>query len=170
MKKFALSNLLAFTLALGAVAWTGLPASADAPLVTISGTIVSIEGDVLTLATDRGNLRFDLDKNTEKPANLAVGNKITVWYDSDDKMTDKMDARKIAMTPAPIPAPAATTPAPTTQPAPTPVETPAPAVQQEETSTSTSTELPTTASPLPLVFGAGVLALAAALLLRKRVA
>jgi len=169
MKKFALSNLLAFTLALGAVAWTGLPASAaDAPLVTISGTIVAMQGDVLTLATDKGNVKFELHKDTEKPANLAVGNKITVSYESDEDITDTVSAKKIAMTPAPIPAPAATTPAPVTQPAPTPVETPAPAVQQEET--STSTELPTTASPLPLVFGAGVLALAAALLLRKRVA
>ena len=154
MKKLILSNLLVLTLALGAVALTGPVASADAPLVTITGTIVSIEGDVLTLATDRGNLRFDLDKNTEKPANLAVGNKIIVSYDSDDKVTDKMDARKIMMAPADIPAPTATAPAPVTQPT------------QEET----STELPTTASPLPLVFGAGVLALAAAFVLRKRVA
>jgi hypothetical protein len=166
MKKLILSNLLALTLALGAVALTGPVASADAPLVTITGTIVSIEGDVLTLATDRGNLRFDVDKNTEKPANLAVGNKIIVSYDSDDKVTDKMDARKIVMAPDPIPAPTATAPAPVTQPTPAPVETPAPAVQKEETSTE---ELPTTASPLPLVFGAGILALAAALLLRKRV-
>src|SRR5687767_9883427 len=100
MKKFALSNLLALTLALGVVASTGLPAQADAPLVTVTGTVVSIVDEVLVVSTDRGNLTFDLDKNTEMPANIAVGNRITVSYDSDDKPEDKMDARKIVMAPA----------------------------------------------------------------------
>ena len=152
MKKILVSNFLALTLALGGVALTHVPAPADAPLVTITGTVVSIEGDVLTLSTDKGNLRFDLDKDTEKPANLAVGNRITVSYDSDDKVTDKMDARRIVM------APAASTPTPTPVTQSTPSEP-----------TETQTELPQTASPLPLVAGLGILALAGALLLRKRV-
>ena len=163
MKKFVLSNLLAFTLALGAVA-LAVPASADAPLVSITGTVVSLDGEVLVLKTDKGNLTFDLDKSTVMPTNtIAVGNRITVTYDSDDKTTDKMDARQIVMAPEASPV----TPTPTATPAPTPVSQPEPqptAVQQEE-----STELPETASPLPLVGGAGILALAAALLLRKRV-
>jgi len=78
MKKFALSNLLALTLALGVVVSTGIPAQADAPLVNITGTVVSIVDEVLVVSTDRGNLTFDLDKSTEMPANIAVGNRITV--------------------------------------------------------------------------------------------
>ena len=150
MKKFALSNLLALTLALGAITLTGLPASADAPLVTITGTVVSNTDGVLTLSTDKGNLRFDLDKDTVMPANVAVGNRITVWYDSDDKVTDKMDARKIEMAPVDN------------------MTTPTPQANPEPVTTQESNELPTTASPFPLVASLGVLALAGAFLLRKR--
>ena len=163
MKKFALSNLLALTLALGVVALASRPAPADAPLVTVTGTVVSIVDEVLVVSTDRGNLTFDLDKSTEMPANLAVGNRITVSYDSDDKPEDKMDARKIVMAPAATPV----TPAPVT-PAPTPT-TPAP---EPQTSTPVddepSGELPETAGPLPLVGLMGLAALAGGLLLRKR--
>ena len=156
MKKFALSTLAALTIALG---WSAPPATADAPLVTITGTVVSNTDGVLTLSTDKGNLRFDLDKDTVMPANIAVGNRITVWYDSDDKTTDKMDARKIEMAPATA-TPSTTTPTPVTQTTPS---TPAPEQTQPE-----STELPRTASPFPLVACLGVLALAGAFLLRSR--
>lgn len=149
MKKVALSKLFALTLALAMVALTGLPAAADAPLVSISGTVVSVTDEVLVLATDRGNLTFDLDKSTEMPARIAVGSRITVSYDSDDKPTDKMDARRIVMSPEPSAAPASPG-----------VSTPA---YQEEQS-----ELPATASPLPLMAGAGLLTLAGGILLRKR--
>ena len=163
MKKFALSNLLALTLALGVVALASRPAPADAPLVTITGTVVSIVDEVLVLSTDRGNLTFDLDKSTEMPANIAVGNRITVSYDSDDKPEDKMDARKIVMAPAATPVtPAPVTPAPTpTTPAPEP-QTSAPMDEEP------SDELPATAGPLPLVGLMGLAALAGGLLLRKR--
>ena len=163
MKKFALSNLLALTLALGVVASTGLPAQADAPLVTITGTVVSIVDEVLVLKTDKGNLTFDLDKNTEMPANIAVGNRITVSYDSDDKVTDKMDARQIVMAPEPS-AVTPTTPAPAT-PTPTPS---APEAMPQQTAPGYQEELPATASPLPLVGGLGLLTLAGSFLLRKR--
>jgi LPXTG-motif cell wall-anchored protein len=157
MKKAALSNLLA--LALAVVALTGAPAFADAPLVTITGTVVSMDGEVLVLSTDRGNLTFDLDKSTEMPATaIAVGNRITVSYDSDDKPEDKMDARKIVM------APATTTPTPTVTP--TAPSTPAP--QPTPSYDDTSDELPATASPLPLLGIVGLLALSGGLLLRKR--
>src|SRR5688500_12108087 len=117
MKKFALSNILALTLALGVVASTGLPTQADAPLVTISGTVVSMTDEVLVVNTDRGNLRFDLDKSTEMPANIAVGSRITVWYDSDDNPADKMDARRIVMASEPAPvSPVSPTPEPAAQP------------------------------------------------------
>lgn len=152
MKKFALSNLFALTLALGVVASTGIPAHADAPLVTISGTVVSMNDEVLVLSTDRGQLTFDLDKSTEMPANIAVGNRITVSYDSDDNPADKMDARQIVMAPV---SPASPSPKPARQP-----QTSAPANEER-------TELPATASPVPLAGGMGLLALAASLLLRK---
>ncbi|MGH7724514.1 MAG: hypothetical protein ACREOU_03720 [Candidatus Eiseniibacteriota bacterium] len=161
MKKFALSNLLALTLALGVVASTGLPAQADAPLVTISGTVVSITDEILVLQTDKGNLMFDLDKNTEMPANIAVGNRITVSYDSDDNLADKMDARRIVMAPEPTPAAPVSPASPTPEPAPQP-QTSAPAAEEEQG------ELPATASPLALVGGMGLLALTGGLLLRKR--
>ena len=158
MKKFALPNLPALALALAMVAWTGQPVAADAPLVNITGTVVSMDDGVLVLATDRGNLTFDLDKSTEMPSNIVVGNRITVSYDSDDKVEDKMDARKIVM--APISSSVSpTTPAPTAQ------------VTTQESGTAyqdEQTELPATASPLPLMAGAGLLALVGSFLLRKR--
>ena len=171
MKKLALSNLLALTLALGAVVLTHLPAqAADAPQVSITGTIVSIKGDDFVLRTDKGDLKFDMNHKTDKPATLAVGNRITVFYDSDDKLTHEMDARRIVMAPEPAPV-SSVTPAPTPEATPPPQQT-APVEQPEPTptpsTTQTQTELPRTASPLPLAFGAGILALAAALLLRKR--
>ena len=161
MKKFALSSLLALMLALGAV----VPASADAPLVDITGTVVSNSDGVLVLRTDKGDLRFDLDKSTEMPANIAVGNRVTVSYDSDDKMTDKMDARKIVM------APELTTPAPTRQVTQSTPEPTTSSVQQEPVQQETveeESELPATAGPLPMLGGAGVLALIGAFLLRRR--
>lgn len=158
MKKFALPNLCAFALALAMVAWTGLPVAADAPLVNVTGTVVSMTDEVLVLATDQGNLTFDLDKSTEMPAGIVVGNRITVSYDSDDKPEDKMDARRIVMTPAPSSA-APATPTPTPE---TTTQESAPAYQDEEM------ELPATASPLPLMGVAGLLALAGGLLLRRR--
>lgn len=158
MKKFALPNLCALALALAMVAWTGLPVAADAPLVNVTGTVVSMTDEVLVLATDQGNLTFDLDKSTEMPAGIVVGNRITVSYDSDDKPEDKMDARRIVMTPAPSSA-APATPTPTPE---TTTQESAPAYQDEEM------ELPATASPLPLMGVAGLLALAGGLLLRRR--
>ena len=166
MKKAALFSFVPLALALALVALTGLPATADAPLVTITGTVVSVTDEVLVLRTDRGNLTFDLDKSTEMPAGIAVGNQITVSYDSDDKPEDKMDARKIVMTPASstvAPAtPAPTTPAPTTSAPEAAPQASAPAYEGE------TGELPATASPLPLFGVAGLLALAGGLLLRKR--
>ena len=161
MKKI-LSSL--FALALVAIASTTQPAKADAPLVTITGTVVSVDGDVLVLSTDKGNLTFDLDKDTVRPATLPVGSRITISYDSDDKVTDKMDARQIVMAPAVssiTPPPTTPAPEPTrvqSEPTPTPTTTP---VNEE------STELPATASPLPLVGVLGLLALAGGLMLRK---
>lgn len=158
MKKAALSSLFALTLAL-VVTLTGLPAAADAPLVSTTGTVVSVDDEVLVLATDKGNLTFDLDKSTEMPAHIPVGSRITVSYDSDDKVTDKMDARRIVMSPAPTSV-APASPGVTTTPEATPQETSA---YQEEPS-----ELPATASPLPLMAVAGLLTLAGGVLLRRR--
>ena len=153
MKKVAVFKLFVLTLALAVVTLTGLPAVGDAPLVTISGTVVSVTDQVLVLATDKGNLTFDLDKDTVKPAAIAVGSRITVSYDSDDKTTDKMDARQIVMSPEASVA----TPAPQT----TPQETnPAPQEEREE--------LPQTASPLPLIAVLGLLSLAGGIMLRNR--
>ena len=166
MKKVALSRLFALALALAMAASSGLPAAADAPLVSITGTVVSVTDEVLVLATDKGNLTFDLDKSTEMPASIAVGSRITVDYDSDDKVTDKMDARRIVMAPA-----ASTitpsTPAPTT-PAPAPTTSAPEAAPQQSTPVYDETdELPATASPLPFVGGVGLLTLAAGLLLMR---
>jgi len=170
MKKFVLSGLaaltLALTLALGQAALTDT-ASADAPLVDITGVVVSRVDEVLVVRTDRGNLTFDLDKSTVMPASLPVGSWITVSYDSDDKPEDAMDARKIVMAAAPTTAaPAPTTPAPVVN---TPAPTPAPVVTTQETSRdyTSSEELPATASSFPLMAAAGLLAMAGSYLLRK---
>jgi len=153
MKKVALSSLVGLALGLAVLALPNLPAQADAPLVSITGTVVSVDGDVLVVSTDRGNLTFDMDKDTVRPASIAVGSRITVSYDSDDKTTDKMDARRIVM------APAASTPAPTTTTTPTPEPTP--------TATEDQRELPRTASPLPLVAVLGFVALTGGLMIRR---
>jgi LPXTG-motif cell wall-anchored protein len=166
MKKLGLSKLWVLSLALAAAAWTGVPAHADAPLVTIDGTVVSRDGDHLVVNTAKGNLTFDIDKTTEMTGvTLTPGSKITLWYDSDDKPEDRMDVRKIAMTPA------VAAPAPVTTPSPT-VSTPAPEpVTQTTTTTDTNDELPSTASPLPLFAVAGLLSLVAgAFALRRRAA
>jgi len=154
MKKVALSKLFGAMFALALVLSTGLPAAADAPLVSTTGTVVSVTDQVLVLATDKGNLTFDLDKDTIKPASIAVGSRITVSYDSDDKTTDKMDARQIVMSPEATPA----TPGVTTN-----QTTPA-----QETTPSTQEQLPQTASSLTLLVVAGLLLLAGGIMLRKR--
>jgi hypothetical protein len=97
MKKFVVSNLLACMLALGVVACTGLTTASADDLNTITGTVVSINGDDLVLSTDKGNLTFAIDKNAVKPANLAVGNRITVSYDADATLTGRTDARRVVM-------------------------------------------------------------------------
>jgi hypothetical protein len=158
MNTLARFRLLVAALALTVVAWTS-PVLADAPLVSIDGTIVSRDGDVLVVRTDKGNLMFDIDKNTEMPTNLPVNSRITIWYDSDDKPEDKMDARRIVLLPA-AESPTATTP----PPAPAPVaQTPPPATEtpREVTTNETSDELPATANsfPLPLLAGLGALLL-----------
>jgi LPXTG-motif cell wall-anchored protein len=163
MKNAGAFIALVFVSALAAAGLSVVPAHADAPLVSATGTVVSIEGDVLVLKTDTGNLTFDLDKTTEKPsAGIAVNNRITVWYDSDDKVEDRMDARRIEMAPA---------------------MTPPAARSEEETKTKTETrgeftydaeepakpaELPQTATPLALVAGAGALALAGGVFARRK--
>jgi LPXTG-motif cell wall-anchored protein len=143
-------KVLALSMALVAIAVTGMVARADAPLVSVTGTIVSRDGDVLVVQTDRGNLTFDLDKSTDMPATLPVGSRITVWYDSDDKPEDKMDARRITMTPE---ANVNTTPPPATPP-------PSTTTTETRTEETTQTEqLPATASPLPLMGATGLLSL-----------
>ena len=160
--KNPIAKLLLLSLALVVAGLTVAPARADAPLISITGTVVSRDGDVLTVRTDKGDLRFDIDKDTEMPADLPVGSQILVWYDSDDKPEDKMDARRIEMAPAPdvkaATPPPATPYTPTTQ-------------TQSYTQTETShEELPRTASPLPLVGGTGLLTLlgGSALLLKNK--
>jgi hypothetical protein len=153
-------KLLTLSLALAAVALTGVQAHAAAPLITISGTVLSRDADHIVVQTEKGNLSFDVDTETQMPAGaLEVGSRITIWYDSDDKTTDKMDARKIEFMPAETQA--------ATPPASTPAEEPS-----TETAVETRTEeqqLPSTASPLPLVGSLGTLSLmAGALLLRRR--
>lgn len=157
------TKLFVLALALVAVALTGVRAQADAPLITVTGTVVSRDADHIVVQTEKGDLSFDVDKTTEMPAGaLAVGARITVWYDSDDKVTDKMDARKIEFAPGET---QVTTPPPSTPSAETPVET------REETPAGTPTDeeqLPRTASPLPLVGTLGALSLMAGVLLRRR--
>ncbi|MFN0151099.1 MAG: hypothetical protein ACKVU1_10400 [bacterium] len=155
MKNICLSMLVVLSLATGV--------SADAPWISITGTVVSVTGDVLVLRTANGDLRFDIDKDTERPANLPVGNRMTVWYDSDDKPEDKMDARRIEM------APAMTTPAPTPTPTPTPYVRPE-VTQEPVTRTAVDqerNELPRTASFLPLVGGIGLASLACGAVLQR---
>jgi len=157
-------KLFALTLAVGALALASPPAHADQPQTSITGTIVTWDGHDVVVKTDQGDLTFDVDKDIEKPAQMAVGNRITLWYNADEKLTGKIEARRIEM--APEPTPQVTTPPPSTPPPSTPVET------RTEVQTSTTTEqqqLPSTASPLPLVGGLGALsAMAGALLLRLR--
>jgi hypothetical protein len=114
----------------------------------VTGTVVSYEEDDLVLKTTSGTLNFDLDKNTPHPATMVAGNRVTVWYDADDKVEDNMDARKVVMAPAistvstyvPPPAQTSTT---TTE-----TYTQTQTTQSYDTTTDT---YPDTASPMPLL-------------------
>jgi hypothetical protein len=164
MKTLGRIQLLVVSLALAVVASVNTPVRADAPLVSIDGTVVSRDGDVLVVRTDKGNLTFDIDKNTDMPANIPVNSRITIWYDSDDKPEDKMDARRIAL----LPAEATPTPQVTTPPAPAPVtQTPPPATEPE---VNTNDQMPATASPvpMPLLGGFGALMLIGGAILLNR--
>ena len=167
MKTFGRFQILVLSLALAVVASISGPARADAPLVSIDGTVVSRDGDVLVVRTDKGNLTFDIDKNTDMPANIPVNSRITIWYDSDDKPEDKMDARRIVLLPA------ATTPAPTTStPAPAPVtQSPPPAPEPTTTNDNNDTnDMPATANPvpMPLLGGFGAMLLIGGAILLNR--
>jgi hypothetical protein len=165
MKKIAVaSTLLVLSLAVVAVATTGALAQ-DKPQSSVTGTIVKLTSDDIVLQTDQGQLRFDMDKKTDKPATLAVGNKITVWYDSDDASKHEMDARKIEMFTEATPPPAPTTQTPPAQETP-PAQTSTP--PQEEPQPSQQTPLPKTASPLPLMGAVGLLSLLGSGLLLKQ--
>ena len=158
------AKLFVLALALAATTLTGIQARADAPVIAITGTVMSRDGDRLVVRTEKGDLTFDIDKTTEMPAtDLPIGSRITVWYDSDDKVTDRMDARKIDLLPADTH---------TKAPPPTPVDQPQVQTQtqaQTETQvTETQEELPATASPLPLMGATGVLALIAGAFMLRR--
>jgi hypothetical protein len=127
----------------------------------VTGTVVALEdeGDDLIMSTPKGTMTFDIDSDTERPASIVAGDRLTVWYDADDKMEDNIDARRIVTAPAIVAmVPAATT---TT----TTYETTAEAAPVEE---EEEEMLPATASPLPLIGAIGILALAGVLLLRRR--
>ncbi len=165
MKNAARSLLFALSLAVVTLVSSEVPAQADAPLVSTTGTVVSRDGDVLVVRTDKGNLTFDIDKNTEMPLDLAVNSRITVWYDSDDKPEDRMDARRIVMAPVEQ----VTTPV---TPAPVVETTPRTEVQtetREVTTTDDTDSLPATSSALPLLAGiALVTLLGSALMIDRR--
>jgi hypothetical protein len=170
MKLVSRSKLLVLSLALAAAAWTGI-AQADAPLVSTTGTVISRDGDVLVVRTDKGNLTFDLDKSTEMPTDIPVNSRITVWYDSDDKPEDRMDARRVVIEPAvaqqTTPPPTTTTPPPTQ----TDISTSQTQVETQTQTTDYDTsddELPSTAGPLPLLAGLGILSLLGSVVLKNR--
>lgn len=168
MKKIALAfSILVLSLALGALVTSGALAQTDKPQTSVTGTIVKLTSDDMVLQTDQGELRFDMDKKTEKPAALAIGNKITVWYDSDDNPKHELDARKIEMftEAAPPPAPAAQTPPPAQESTPPPQTSTPP---QEEQQATQETPLPKTASPLPLMGAVGLLSILGGGLLLKQ--
>jgi hypothetical protein len=165
MKKLVLiSELVALALVVGALLPIGAQAE-DKPQTSVTGTITKVSSDDFVLQTDQGELRFDTSHKTVKPATaLAVGQKITVWYDADSDTKHELDATRVETF---------TEPAPTTQaPPPTPTQTytPPPAPTQTQTTENTSTQesLPRTASPLPLMGLTGLLSLAGSALLLKQ--
>jgi hypothetical protein len=167
MKKIAFaSTLLVLSLALVGLAATGALAATDKPQSSVTGTIVKMTSDDLFLQTDQGQLKFDFNKQTIKPDGMAVGNKVTIWYDSDDTGKHELDARTIQTYTEPAPPPTSQV----TTPPPAPVETP-PAqttTPPQETQTTQEQPLPKTASPLPLVGAVGLLSLlGSGLLLRQ---
>jgi hypothetical protein len=163
MKKIAVaSSLLVLSLALSALVTSGARADTDKPQTSVTGTIVKLTSDDMVLQTDQGELRFDMDSKTDKPTALAVGNKITVWYDSNDNPKHELDARKIEMFTEAAPPPAPTTQAPPVQESTPPPAQPTPPqeeMQTTQTTQSQETPLPKTASPLPLMGAVGLLSI-----------
>lgn len=169
MKKLVLiSELAALALAVAVLLPMGAQA-ADKPQSTVTGTITKMTSDDLFLQTDQGELKFDLNKSTVKPATaLAVGQKVTISYDSDDQGKHEMDARKIDMFTEPT-TQTETTPPPTeTTPPPTQTQTQTYTPPSQENQTTTQETLPKTASPLPLMGLTGLLSLAGSALLLKQ--
>jgi len=170
MKKLVLiSELVALALVVGALLPMGAQAD-DKPQTSVTGTITKMTSDDLVLQTDQGELRFDMDSKTVKPGtSLAVGQKITVWYDANDDPKHELDARKIEMFTEPAPTTQAPPPAQTYTPPPTETSTQTqtytPPAQEN---TTTQETLPRTASPLPLMGLTGLLSLAGAALLLKQ--
>src|SRR5262245_27731800 len=106
MKKIAVvSTLLVLSLAVVGLATTGASAQTDKPQLSMTGTILKLTGDDIVLQTDQGQQKFDFKKDIEKPTTLAVGNKITIWYDADDNPKGEINANKIEMYTEPAPPP-----------------------------------------------------------------
>lgn len=166
MKKIALaSTLLVLSLALVGLATTGALAQTDKPQTSVTGTITKMSSDDFVLQTDQGELRFDMSHKTVKPATLAVGQKITVWYDEGSDTKHELDANRVEMFTEPTPAPTTQAPPPAQEPPPTETQTTTPS---QETQTTQETPLPKTASPLPLMGAVGLLSLlGSGLLLRQ---
>src|SRR5262249_2960071 len=143
MKKIAVASTLVLSLALVGLATTGALAQTDKPQLSMTGTIVKLTSDDIVLQTDHGQQRFDFKKDIEKPTTLAVGNKVTIWYDADDNPKGEINANKIEMFTEPAP-----TPAPTAQAAPPPAQEPPPTETQPQTSTPSQETQTTQETPL----------------------
>jgi hypothetical protein len=57
---------------------------ASARMVTVSGSVVSIQGDDFTLDTGKEKILVDADSEGNNPINLSVGERVTVYGDFDD--------------------------------------------------------------------------------------
>jgi len=160
MKKIAVAaNLLVLSLALAAFVTTGVQSQTNETSMT--GTITKLTSDDVAIQTDQGEQKFDFKSDIQKPSGMAVGQKITIWYDASEKPGSELHALRIEMPTAEV------TPAPTSPPeqTPPPSQTSTP---PQETQTKQETPLPKTASPLPLFGVVGLLSLAGSALLLKQ--
>lgn len=124
---------------------------------SVTGTVVSASGSSLVIRSDGGaGQTFDVDTSSAIPAGLMPGNRVTVRYHVLD--TGRRHAASVVLGDAVESAPVTTPTTPDPAPAPEPITA---------AGRNAGDRLPETASELPLLALAGVMAIAAGLVLRE---
>jgi hypothetical protein len=121
---FAVLCLLVGTMPYVATAQSEEPPAATPEAQSVTGSIVSSDGQTLVVRSDAGTaMTFWIDANTEVPALLTAGQRITVEYTSDEEhrhhatlaslvpeTASEPEANPVTLSPSALPPPTSTRP------------------------------------------------------------